>query len=1308
MFYSQFILAKKGPLGTIWIAAHLERKLRKNQVADTDIGVSVDSILFPEVPIALRLSSHLLLGVVRIYSRKVNYLFDDCSEALLKIKQAFRSTAVDLPPEESTAPYHSITLPETFDLDDFELPDNDIFQGNYVDHHVSTRDQITLQDTMEGVVYSTSQFGLDERFGDGDTSGLDLDEELFLDKVAAPGHAGVMLGSDSDPQASGHPMTLLKQDENHEGMAENSEDMLATASANQFEGPTQNTNFIEYAHAPCTPGLVEEPNLSNIQEASACDDHLESEDHNLTEFAAKENLENATSKSDLHYGSTNSVDQSLLNDMNPETVVPTLAEENGYLLDAQEIKQLKPLGGSPSTAGTMEHISLENPHSVSLPSSHMANPDKTISPISEFSDRIIAASDGANRVEELRNGVVSNNEPDIHFIDGAHADSVESQGVRLDETEASPVVSHDGPILEDPYGNVEKSCPLGNAVALNTESPGRPDLENPETQASQLPKDSNILNPDVHEEMALTHMHVLQPCNSHLNQPNTLNSGGDNSVATDLPSEVVGLCSLETSGRERGTHASEASTEVQGEGCHTTDVTKPALDENHVTELASCEDIQEDFSRLGDQVSNVISGDTQLENLHSSDNSELPAPEKLLSVPEGLADLPNNLLVESTPDKAILGGVDGGGAGIQIISGKKRSYTESTLTVQSLDSIESLEAAKRTRESIPDDDDLLSSILVGRKSSVLKVKPTPPLPPEITTMRRPRSATRVSASKRKVLMDDSMVLHGDTIRQQLTSTEDIRRVRKKAPCTRPEIWMIQKQFLEDEIFSEPIFTGLSTELVSLHNQKYDLSDIRVSQNDENISSLGAAHDMEFAVGPNVTKETGMVGSTEPAVVRNDGEAEVAKTFVQTENQLGEEHALSSQGYDSQVQMKAISDVLEPKSSEHEPLGEISGMEIDGGSVSVADALNPDIILGVDPSSSSYPVLGDTFNMSTGFVVQPASLDKDGSTDASLQMNVSGVSPDQKLDTQFVEMDASMVDITSGNGVDAVEVAEKNDDNVAVVGTESRAMDEFLLEETEIGASVEIGAEGQRDCSSPNKNSNPSLTTSPETGGCSNQVVVFADPALEEIQINKQGFVNEYEVLAAELDNDDKNLTSNGICSEESKLDSSYPVELIADVKNASLYDGEYPGNQEANPQSIMDADTAAIDYTATGDHVDFDYTIDGHDTGFLNVDDDDVAEENDDYMPSAEETHFLENSGWSSRTRAVAKYLQTLFDKEAEHGRKVLPMDNLLASKTRKEASRMFFEALVLKTKDYIHVEQGNPFDNINIKPRVKLMKSDF
>ncbi|XP_031287839.1 uncharacterized protein LOC116146557 [Pistacia vera] len=64
-------------------------------------------------------------------------------------------------------------------------------------------------------------------------------------------------------------------------------------------------------------------------------------------------------------------------------------------------------------------------------------------------------------------------------------------------------------------------------------------------------------------------------------------------------------------------------------------------------------------------------------------------------------------------------------------------------------------------------------------------------------------------------------------------------------------------------------------------------------------------------------------------------------------------------------------------------------------------------------------------------------------------------------------------------------------------------------------------------------------------------------------------------------------------------------------------------------------------------------------------------------MGCPEDTRLLENSGWSSRTRAVAKYLQTLFENEPVQGRKVLALDNLLAGKTRKEARRMFFETLV-------------------------------
>lgn len=99
MFYSQVILARKGPLGKIWLAAHFDKKLTKNQIFATDIEESVKSVLNPAAPLALRVSGHLMLGIVRIYSRKVKYLMSDCTEAMWKIKLAFRPGNVDLVPD---------------------------------------------------------------------------------------------------------------------------------------------------------------------------------------------------------------------------------------------------------------------------------------------------------------------------------------------------------------------------------------------------------------------------------------------------------------------------------------------------------------------------------------------------------------------------------------------------------------------------------------------------------------------------------------------------------------------------------------------------------------------------------------------------------------------------------------------------------------------------------------------------------------------------------------------------------------------------------------------------------------------------------------------------------------------------------------------------------------------------------------------------------------------------------------------------------------------------------------------------------
>ncbi|KAF9612808.1 hypothetical protein IFM89_004218 [Coptis chinensis] len=105
---------------------------------------------------------------------------------------------------------------------------------------------------------------------------------------------------------------------------------------------------------------------------------------------------------------------------------------------------------------------------------------------------------------------------------------------------------------------------------------------------------------------------------------------------------------------------------------------------------------------------------------------------------------------------------------------------------------------------------------------------------------------------------------------------------------------------------------------------------------------------------------------------------------------------------------------------------------------------------------------------------------------------------------------------------------------------------------------------------------------------------------------------------------------------------------------------------------------------------------------FLNFDDEDTIEE-DNGIPNAEEVGILDNSGWSSRTTGVAKYLQTLFDTESGHGRKVLSMDNLLSGKTRMEASRMFFETLAafVPMSDPSLIEQYEYANEHDIKCRI-------
>ncbi|XP_015590228.1 double-strand-break repair protein rad21 homolog isoform X2 [Cephus cinctus] len=163
MFYAHFVLAKKGPLARIWLAAHWDKKLTKAHVFETNIEKSVDGILQPKVKMALRTSGHLLLGVVRIYSRKAKYLLADCNEAFVKIKMAFRPGMVDLPEEHREAAVNAITLPEVFHDFDTAMPElKDVDIEAQFSLNQSRAEEITMREDYGSLSLVTH----DQGFGD--------------------------------------------------------------------------------------------------------------------------------------------------------------------------------------------------------------------------------------------------------------------------------------------------------------------------------------------------------------------------------------------------------------------------------------------------------------------------------------------------------------------------------------------------------------------------------------------------------------------------------------------------------------------------------------------------------------------------------------------------------------------------------------------------------------------------------------------------------------------------------------------------------------------------------------------------------------------------------------------------------------------------------------------------------------------------------------------------------------------------------------------------------------------------------------
>nr|ACN28612.1 unknown [Zea mays] len=193
MFYSHQLLARKAPLGQIWMAATLHSKINRKRLDKLDIIKICEEILNPSVPMALRLSGILMGGVVIVYERKVKLLYTDVSRLLTEINEAWRIKPVTdptvLPKGKTQAKYEAVTLPEINmvveqpmffsepdgakfrrmgleDLDEqyvqVNLDDDDFSHAD--DRHQAKAVNITLVDNFESGLAETDLFNHFERF----------------------------------------------------------------------------------------------------------------------------------------------------------------------------------------------------------------------------------------------------------------------------------------------------------------------------------------------------------------------------------------------------------------------------------------------------------------------------------------------------------------------------------------------------------------------------------------------------------------------------------------------------------------------------------------------------------------------------------------------------------------------------------------------------------------------------------------------------------------------------------------------------------------------------------------------------------------------------------------------------------------------------------------------------------------------------------------------------------------------------------------------------------------------------------------
>ncbi|XP_023231715.1 double-strand-break repair protein rad21 homolog [Centruroides sculpturatus] len=234
---------------------------------------------------ALRTSGHLLLGIVRIYSRKAKYLLADCNEAFIKIKMAFRPGVVDLPEENREAAVATITLPEVFHDFDTAMPDINIDMEAPLTLNQSRAEDITLKEDYGSLTLMT-----DDGFGD---MGFD-DPEMARDATNIDegfDHASLLLGEDKNKEKPDDTNNMSQNISNHSIPANKLNMSLdAPLKDDGFGGPVGEGLLVGDAGGLFeSTGLFDDAPLGHVPLDSNADHVMQNDHHLLQDDKNKQN-----------------------------------------------------------------------------------------------------------------------------------------------------------------------------------------------------------------------------------------------------------------------------------------------------------------------------------------------------------------------------------------------------------------------------------------------------------------------------------------------------------------------------------------------------------------------------------------------------------------------------------------------------------------------------------------------------------------------------------------------------------------------------------------------------------------------------------------------------------------------------------------------------------------------------------------------------------------------------------------------------------------------------------------------------------